>query len=54
MKEKEMQALKYLTIWKDGRWVFMKRFERREGIIKKLFKKLFKKRAENGKKGNHI
>jgi hypothetical protein len=41
---KEMQTPKYLTLWKDGRWIFMKRedFERREGFIKKIVKRLFK------------
>ena len=30
-----MKELKYLTLWKDGRWVFMKRedFFKRRGII---------------------
>ncbi|ALG96932.1 hypothetical protein [Hydrogenobaculum phage 1] len=37
------QAPKYLTLWKDGRWVFLKRedFER-QGIVKKISKWLRK------------
>jgi hypothetical protein len=44
---KEIQAPKYLTLWKDGRWIFLKRedFER-QGIVKKItkyLKKLFRR-----------
>jgi hypothetical protein len=37
------QSPKYLTLWKDGRWVFLKRedFER-QGIVKKISKWLRK------------
>jgi hypothetical protein len=44
-----MKEPKYLSLWKDGRLIFLKRedFERREGIIKKIIKHL-KKRAKNG------
>ena len=46
--KKEIQAPKYLTLWKDGRWIFLKReeFERQEGIVGKIvkvLKKLFKR-----------
>jgi len=42
-----MREPKYLTLWKDGRWVFLKRedFER-QGIVKKIaktLKRLFRK-----------
>jgi hypothetical protein len=45
---KEIKDPKYLTLWKDGRWIFLKReeFERQEGIVEKIvkvLKKLFKK-----------
>jgi hypothetical protein len=44
---KQIQAPKYLTLWKDGRLVFLKRedFER-QGIVKKIsryLKKLFRR-----------
>jgi hypothetical protein len=37
-----MQAPKYLTIWKAGRWVFLKRedFERRQGRLRRFLKHL--------------
>jgi hypothetical protein len=40
-KEGAMKELKYLTIWKDGRWVFLKRddFEHR-GIIRRVIRRL--------------
>jgi hypothetical protein len=40
---KEIQAPKYLTLWKDGRWIFLKRedFER-QGFVKKFLKRLKK------------
>ena len=40
--KREIQAPKYLTLWKDGRWIFLKReeFERQEGIVKKVAKYL--------------
>ena len=44
---KEIKAPKYLTLWKDGRWVFLKREEfERQGFVEKLvkvLKKLFKR-----------
>lgn len=45
---REMQSPKYLTMWKDGRWIFLKRedFECRQGIVKKIakyFRKLIKR-----------
>ena len=46
--KKEIQAPKYLTLWKDGKLIFLKRedFERQEGIVGKIvkvLKKLFKR-----------
>jgi hypothetical protein len=40
---KEIQAPKYLTLWKDGKLIFLKRedFER-QGFVKKFFKRLKK------------
>jgi len=37
-----MKELKYLTLWKDGRWVFMKRedFFKRRGIIWRIIRGL--------------
>jgi hypothetical protein len=39
---KEIQAPKYLTLWKDGKLIFLKRedFERRQGFVKKIAKRL--------------
>ncbi|MCI4463756.1 MAG: hypothetical protein JHC30_06265 [Caldisericum sp.] len=44
---REMQGPKYLTLWKDGRWVFLKRedFEC-QGFVKKItkwFRKLIRR-----------
>jgi len=37
----EIKTPKYLTLWKDGRWVFMKREEfERQGIVKKIARRL--------------
>jgi len=39
--KREIQAPKYLTLWKDGKWVFLKREEfERQGIVKKISKAL--------------
>jgi hypothetical protein len=36
-----MAELKYLTLWKNGRWVFLKRQEfERQGIFRKLWRKI--------------
>lgn len=36
-----MKELKYLTIWKDGRWIFMKREDfKHQGIIWRIIRKL--------------
>jgi len=45
---KEIKAPKYLTLWKDGKLIFLKRedFERQKGIVGKIvkvLKKLFKR-----------
>jgi len=44
---KEIKAPKYLTLWKDGRLIFLKREEfERQGIVKKIskaLKKLFRR-----------
>jgi hypothetical protein len=38
---KEIKAPKYLTLWKDGRLIFLKREEfERQGIVKKISKAL--------------
>jgi hypothetical protein len=38
---KEIKAPKYLTLWKDGRLIFLKREEfERQGIVKKVAKYL--------------
>jgi len=40
---KEIKAPKYLTLWKDGKWFFLKREEvERQGIVKKIIKYLKK------------
>jgi hypothetical protein len=41
--KKELQEPKYLTLWKDGKLIFLKREEfERQGIVKKITRYLKK------------